>query len=132
MMAPFRFFYDENFSRMPNIFQIRSGTIGSHFSGLRILNILSEHTSTSSVAFVPMSTLRGYFASVFDMLDDLEKNLDHIFLRKGVIESNNRIDKLRHSIESVRISTFGRYLSSNLCFRFNYIDLVCLDSAVHR
>ena len=42
-----------------------------------------------------MSTLRGYFASVFDMLDDLEKNLD-IFLRKGVIESNNRIDKLHH------------------------------------
>lgn len=130
MMAPIRFFYDENLSQMPNIYQIRSGTIGSHFTALRILKILSEHTSTSTAAFVPMATLRSYFSSIFDMLDDLEKNLD-ILLRKGLIESNNRIDVLHESIESLRISTFGRYLFNNLCFRFNYVDLVCLDCAVH-
>lgn len=39
-MIPSRFFYDERLSLIPNIFQIRSKTLGSHFTALRHIRSL--------------------------------------------------------------------------------------------
>lgn len=130
MMVPYRLFYDERRSSVPNLFQLRSEENASHFTGLRVLDMLSNGPRTVNADYVPMSKIRAYFADTFNMLDDVEKNLD-IFLQMGVIESNNRLDKYQDSIDSVKITSYGRYIAEVLVHDFSYLDLVCLDCSVH-
>ncbi len=130
MMVPYRFFYDEESSNIPNIYQIRSETSGSHFTSLRVLSLLSANMSPKNPAYVPLSHLKGYFASNFNMLDDLAKNLD-VLLRTGIIESNNRVDEYTESIDSLKITPYGFYMVDTLWCMFNYLDLVSLDCAIH-
>ena len=130
MMVPYRLFYDERKSSIPNVFQVRSEENGSHFTGLRILDMLSRGPNAVNPDYVAMSRIRAYFADTFNMLDDAEKNLN-IFLRSGVIESNNRVDEYADSIDAIKITAYGRYISDVLVHDFSYLDLVCLDCGVH-
>ncbi|MDZ4851103.1 MAG: hypothetical protein SGI77_17585 [Pirellulaceae bacterium] len=130
MMIPYRLFYDERKSSIPNVFQIRSEVNGSHFTGIRILNMLSTGMNALNPDYVPLSHLRAYFADSFNMLDDAEKTLD-VFLKGGVIESNNRVDEYSNAIDSLRITAYGRYILEKLPHNFSYLDLVCLDCGVH-
>ena len=130
MMVPTRFFYDEDQSSIPNLYRIRSQTTGSHFTALRILSILSKNMSPTNPVYVPLSQLKVYFAGTFNMLDDFEKNLD-VLLRRGIVESNNRIDEYADTIDSLKITPFGYYMINTLCYMFNYVDLVSLDCGIH-
>jgi len=130
MMVPYRLFYDERKSSVPNVFQIRSEERGSHFTGLRILDMLSRGSASITPEYIPLSKLRAYFADTFNMLDDAEKTLD-VFLRGGVVESNNRIDEYSDTIDSIRVTPYGIYVGEVLAHNFSYLDLVCLDCGVH-
>jgi len=130
MMVPYRFFYDEDASSVPNLFKIRSEVRGSHFTAIRILSILSANMAPQNPCYVALSQLRGYF-SEFDMLDDLNKNLD-VLLRRGLVESNNRVDEYVEGIDSLKITPYGFYMTRTVCYMFNYLDLVSLDCGVHQ
>lgn len=130
MMVPYRLFYDESKSSVPNVYQIRSETMGSHFTGVRILKMLRRGTDALNPDYVPMSRLKAYFAETFNMLDDAQKTLD-VFLKGGVVESNNRVDEFDDSIDAVRITAFGSYICDTLAHNFSYLDLVSLDCGVH-
>ena len=130
MMVPYRLFYDERRSSVPNIFQPRSEDRGSHFTGLRILDMLSKGSASNTPDYVPMSLVRAYFAETLNMLDDAEKTMD-VFLKGGIIESNNRVDEYMDSIDAVKITAYGLYVSESLSTNFAYLDLVCLDCGVH-
>jgi hypothetical protein len=130
MMVPYRLFYDERKSSVPNIFQVRSDENGSHFTGLRILDMLSQKTALSNPEYVPLSRIRAHFADTFNMLDDAEKTLD-VFLRGGIVESNNRVDEYCDTIDAVRITAYGLYLANELASNFSYLDLVSLDCGIH-
>ena len=130
MMVPYHFFYDETRSKIPNIYQIRSPVVGSHFTALRILTLLSTNMSPANPTYIPLAQLRSYFATTFNMLDDLHRNLD-ILLRTGIIESDNRLDEYSNSIDSLKITPYGYYMTRTLCSLFNYLDLVSLDCAIH-
>ncbi|REK17945.1 MAG: hypothetical protein DWQ37_05335 [Planctomycetota bacterium] len=130
MMVPYRLFYDERKSSIPNIFQIRSEENGSHFTALRLLDMLSKGPKAVNPDYVAVSKIRAYFADTFNMLDDVEKNLD-VFLRGGVVESNNRVDEYVDTIDSVKITPYGRYIFDVLSHNFSYLDLVCLDCGIH-
>jgi hypothetical protein len=130
MMVPYRFFYDEGKSSIPNIYQIRSPSGGSHFTACRILSQLSENMSPQNPTYIPLATVRGYFANTFNMVDDFEKNLN-VLLNVGSVESDNRVDEYTDDIDSIRITPYGFYIAKTLALMFNYLDLVCLDCAVH-
>jgi len=130
MMVPYRLFYDEKKSNIPNVFQVRSEENGSHFTGLRLLDTLSKGSNAVNPDYVSMSKIKAYFADTFNMLDDVEKNLD-VFLEHGVVESNNRLDSYSDSIDSVKITAYGRYICDVLAHDFSYLDLVCLDCGIH-
>ncbi|MBA4391832.1 MAG: hypothetical protein C0399_12980, partial [Syntrophus sp. (in: bacteria)] len=70
MMVPYRFFYAEESSSIPNLFKIRSEISGSHFTALRILTLLSANMSPINPAYLPFSQLKAYFANNFNMMDD--------------------------------------------------------------
>src|SRR6185436_9335151 len=93
-------------------------------------DLISENMSPANPVFVPVSRLKGVFASRYRMLDDLCKNLD-MMLRAGLIESNNRLDTYSEAVDSVRITPYGYYMRDTLCGMFTYLDLICLDCAIH-
>ena len=129
-VLPDRFYYDEKLSSIPNIYQIRSDTVGSHFTALRILDIVSANMSPLNPVFIPVSRLKWIFASRFRMLDDLCKNLD-MMLKTGILESNNRLDAYSDAVDSVKMTAYGYYMRDTLCGMFTYLDLVCVDCAIH-
>lgn len=127
MMAPDRIFYEETLSRIPNVFQLRNDTNSSHFTGLRILDLLcNKYGGKSSTGFVDAKYFVQEFEETFSLKQDCEKNLD-IFLRKGLVESSNRLEVYNSDIDQIKITAFGKYLFDFLCFDFAYLDLICLD-----
>ncbi len=143
MMIPDRYNYDEVKSLIPNAYQCRSLKNGSHFTGLRILNLLKQVSPSAGdrASYFRVDLMCDDFDSKFGMRTDCEIWLD-IFLRHGLIESNNRLDC--YSVEStgskgemiyadeVRITAFGAYMFQKLCSTFSYLELVSLDTGLSK
>jgi hypothetical protein len=129
VMIPNRYFYDEKVSDIPNIYQLRYSRHSSHFTALRVLRKLDKIMDGSSQAYMPVAQLKAYFVETFNMLDDLNRNLD-MLLKHGFIESNNRLDSYSDDVDSIKITAYGRYMFRDLAYFFSYLDLVCTDSGV--
>ena len=139
MMVPQRFNYDEDKSLIPNLYQCRTPSRGSHFTMVRILRMLRQGNSISPerAGYWRADSLVDEFDSRFGMRNDCESALDAM-LQHGLIEANNRLD--RYSVErsgslkgeliyadEVRITAFGVYMLDYLASEFTYLDLVSLD-----
>lgn len=129
VMIPKRYFYDEGVSDIPNIYQLRSPRHGSHFTGLRILRKLSKTVDITSPSYFAVAELKGYFAEVFNMLDDFERNLD-VLLKHGFVEANNRLDSYSDAVDSIKITNYGLYMLAELSCYFTYLDLICTDCGI--
>lgn len=129
VMIPNRYFYDESLSDIPNIYQLRSIRHGSHFTSLRILRKLAKGIDPSAPSYFSVAEMRGYFAELFGMQIDFEKNLD-ILLQHGFVESNNRLDAYSESVDSIKITSYGLYMLTELAFYFTYLDLICTDCGI--
>lgn len=128
MMIPERFFYDERKSKIPNIYQLRNDNESSHFTGLRILNILHNKLGDKATnSFVDVKFLISNFEQKYDSKRDCINNLD-LFLEKGIIEANNRLESFSSDVNQIKLSSLGNYLYEYLAFNFAYLDLICLDS----
>lgn len=131
MMIPERFFYDERKSRIPNLYQLRNDTESSHFTGLRILHILHNLMGdTGSNGFIDARYLTYQFEIKYDAKVDCEKNLS-LFLEKGIIEANNRLETFSEKVNQIKITSLGSYIYEYLAFNFVYIDLICLDCGIY-
>ena len=126
VMIPYRFFYDEAQSSIPNIFKIRHKKNGSHFTALRILHKLSYGVDSTSPSYLSIGELKDYFNETFNMVDDFEKNID-IFLKWGLVEANNRLDSFSQDVDSVKITNYGLYIYETLSSFFTYLELVSSD-----
>lgn len=126
VMIPKRYFYDEELSDIPNMYQLRSNRHGSHFTALRILRKISKGSDKTSPSYHSIPELKAYFCEVFNMGEDFEKNIDTL-LKHSFIESNNRLDKYTETVDSVKITNYGLYMINELAFSFVYLDLVCTD-----
>jgi hypothetical protein len=127
-MIPYRFFYDEAESQVPNVYEIRSRRNGSHFTALRILGRLAVGDPLNR-PYLAVPTLQAEFVQTFGMQEDFQLNID-MLLKFRLVEANNRIEEYRPELDSVRITNFGTYLYSEMCTFFTYIDLVCVDCAI--
>lgn len=129
VMIPNRYFYDEKSSHIPNIYQIRSLRKGSHFTALRILRKISKDVDPTAPKYFQVTDLCAYFMEKFGMLEDFKLNLDTL-LRHGFVESDNRLDKYSERVDSVKITSYGKYMLDDLSNYFSYVDLVCTDCGV--
>ena len=126
LLTPSRLFYDEKYSKVPNLFQIRTGEGGSHFTGLRILKRLSLSQDPLAPSFVVMSEIRGFFVEFFGSDVDFVQWTDRL-LATNLIESSTRHDIFSDSIDALRITSFGQFALAELYKNFTYVDLVCTD-----
>lgn len=131
MMIPDRFFYDELKSKIPNLYQLRNDTDSSHFTGLRIMQILHNRVSDKgSNGFIDVKYLIQIFENKYDAKMDSIKHLD-LYLEKGIIESSNRLEKFSEDVDQIKLTALGNYIFEFLAFNFAYIDLVCLDCGMY-
>ncbi len=131
MMIPERFFYDERKSKIPNLYQLRNDNDSSHFTGLRLLHILHNRMGDKgSNGFMDVKFLIHQFETKYDSKADCEKNLS-LFLEKGIIEANNRLETFSEKVNQIKITSLGNYIFEYLAFNFAYLDLVCLDTGVY-
>lgn len=130
VMIPYRFFYDESQSSIPNIFQVRNKKNGSHFTGLRILHKLSDGIDPANPFYISIGELKEYFSESFNMIEDFEKNID-IFLKWDLVEANNRLDYYSNDVDSVKITNYGLYIFETLSSFFTYIELISSDCGVY-
>lgn len=127
MMIPERLFYDESSSKIPNIFQLRNDTLSSHFTGLRILHYLhNKKGDKGSRGFIDIKYLIHEFDVKFDSKADCIKHLS-LYLEKGIIEANNRLETFTDKVDQIKLTAFGNYIYEYLAFNFAYIDLISLD-----
>lgn len=127
MMIPERLFYNESNSRIPNIFQLRNDTLSSHFTGLRILHYLhNKRGDKGSRGFIDIKFLIHQMDIQFDSKADCIKHLS-LYLEKGLIEANNRLEVYSEKVDQIKLTAFGNYLYEYLAFNFAYVDLVSLD-----
>ncbi len=129
IMIPYRFFYDESESKVPNIYQVRARTNGSHFTALRILKRLAIGDPTNR-PYIAVPTLATEFSQKFNMKEDMELNLD-ILLRYRLVEANNKIDEYTPQVDNVRITNYGTYLLTEMSRFFTYIELISTDCAIY-
>ena len=131
MMIPERFFYDERKSKIPNLYQLRNDNDSSHFTGLRILHMLHNRMGDKgSGGFIDVKYLTYQFELKFDSKLDCEKTLS-LFLEKGIIEANNRLETFSEKVNQIKITSLGNYIYEYLAFNFAYIDLICLDCGIY-
>jgi hypothetical protein len=130
VMIPYRFFYDETQSSIPNIFQIRNKKNGSHFTGLRILQKLADGIDPANPFYLSIGELKEHFSEAFNMVEDFEKNID-IFLKRDLVEANNRLDSYSSDVDSVKITNYGLYIYETLSSFFTYIELIASDCGVY-
>lgn len=128
-MIPSRFFYDEELSKIPNLYQVRSKSHGSHFTALRILSKLLTGHDRTNAPFVPVATLALDFIEVFAMREDFELNID-LLLRHRLVESNNRLEQYDANVDSVRATAYGAFVFHVLSRAFTYLELVASDCAI--
>lgn len=129
VMVPNRYFYDESSSDIPNIFQLRFSRNCSHFTGLRILRKLAKAIEGNAAGYVPVAQLQTYFVETFNMLNDMQNNID-VLLKHGFVEASNRIDYYSDDLDSIKITAYGTYMLNELAYYFTYLDLVCMDCGV--
>src|SRR6185312_6875169 len=103
----------------------------SHFSGLRILVYLDNRSmDKSNSGFLDAKYLIQKFENDYDLKTDCERHLD-IFLQKGIVEANNRLEEFSEFVDQIRITAFGKYLLDFLAFEFTYLDLISLDCGLY-
>lgn len=129
MMIPDRIFYDENLSRVPNLYRLRNDNNSSHFTGLRILNLLVQKFTTNPSGFIDGKLFVQEFEEKYHLKDDCENHLD-VFMKKGIVESSNRLESYDELIDQIKITAYGHYLFDTLAFNFAYLDLISLDCGV--
>lgn len=129
MMIPDRIFYDESLSRIPNIYRLRNDINSSHFTGIRILNMLSQKMTANSNGFIDAKIFLQEFYQKFQLIEDCELNLD-IFIRNGLVECSNRLEEFSKQVDSIKITALGLYILETLSFNFSYVDLISIDCGV--
>lgn len=128
MMIPERFFYDEKLSYIPNLFQIRDPSNGSHFTGIRLLKLINSYSGDDkNSGFIDVKHVIQEIENIYNNGFEAEKILD-IFLNKTLIESSNRLESYSHLVDQVRLTSFGRYMLNDLMKRFVYLELVSIET----
>jgi len=141
MMIPTRYNYDETKSLIPNFYQIRFPSNGSHFTTIRVLSCIKNgiHVAGDGNGFQRVIDICDNFDNYFGMREDCELCID-VMLSHGILEADNRLDALRVEkagclgeyiyADSVRLTAFGSHMLDTLCKAYTYLELVSFDTGV--
>lgn len=125
MIPTYRFYNEQTSTSIPNIYRLRSDQNSSHFTAYRILNKLAIRNDN----YISISEFKSDFSDIFHMDNDFLLNID-LLLKRGLIESENGIDRFNDDLQKVKISPFGYYMQKTIFKDFTYLELVSSDTSV--
>jgi len=130
VMLAARKYYKEEQSPILNIFDCGAYKNSSHFTALRILNMLLLYRAQSSKegqGYIEINRLLSSFEDIFDNTEDFIITLNRL-LQKQLVEVNTRSTESVIGASHVRATSAGWYYSRYLVRSFCYLDLVLQDT----
>jgi len=130
IMLGHRGYYKEDQSPILNVFNCSAEKNASHFTGLRILQLLLDHRGESSregQGYVELSRLVGMMEDIFDNMKDVTFALDRL-VRGQLTEVNTRSTETVLGASHIRVTSAGWYYLRYLVHDFPYLDLVLQDT----
>lgn len=131
MLGDFQFYKDSR-SPVANLFEVSACPAASNLTGIRLLHFLdghSGHANPEGTGFIPIEDVTRLFGEVFGETEDVSFMIAR-FISKHLIEADNRQVTALESVRFVRITRSGKYYISTLAGRFQYLDLVSLDTPI--
>jgi hypothetical protein len=125
-----RYYYKEAYSSILNVFECGKEKNSSHFTSLRLLNILNTFKTQSSregEGFHEIVLILSMFEDVFDNKQDCIKSLGRLVYRR-LIETNTKNFDSIEGATHIRITSAGWYYLKYLSDSFAYLDLVFQDT----
>ncbi|WP_408891157.1 hypothetical protein ACJ2CR_15045 [Myxococcus faecalis] len=125
-------FYKERRSPVLNMFERANIPESSNLTSPRLLEFLSRRSGLAhaeGVGFVPIEEVLRAFAEIFGDDRDVRFHANRL-LERRLIESDNRQVEGVVGARCLRITRSGSYYLNTLMKRFQYLDLVSLDTPV--
>jgi len=123
--------YRESESKVLNVFDRGSEGLSSHFTLLRLINLLLAHGQTATPegrGFVRLDEVLGAFADCFG--DDRDViNAANRAVRRQLVQVDTRSTESANGSTWIRVSSGGLYYAKFLANSFAYLDLVLEDTA---
>ncbi|MFA5794239.1 MAG: hypothetical protein WC980_04145 [Candidatus Brocadiia bacterium] len=133
MMQDFRYYSEDRNNIVINLFEVDKKGVSSHFTRLRLLELLSLNKNISS------SEGKGFYRindiqAIFDKLN-YESSLivGHLntLLKYNLIETDNLLRDSIAKSDYVRITAGGEYYLRFLVEKFVYIDVIITDTSIY-
>lgn len=125
-------FYNEAESPILNLYNISDMSKPSHFTKMRILNILNNCQNQS-----------GPYGQGYEKIIDIKKKLIYVgisdedviqsliqMIQKGLIENDLHSSKYFNQANAIRLTPAGEYYYKILGGRFAYLDIVLQDTPI--
>lgn len=125
-----RRYYKESASPIINVFECGAQKNASHFTGIRLLNLLLSFRGQSTSeghGYLDLARAATLFEDVFDNKEDFITTADRL-VRRQLIETNTRSTEGTLGASHVRVTSAGWYLARYLVRSFPYLDLVLQDT----
>jgi hypothetical protein len=125
-----RCYYKESESPIMNLFDCGSEKNSSHFTALRILNLLLAHRGESSregQGYFEIARALSLFEDVFDNREDFIRTANRL-IGKQLLETNTRSTETMDGASHIRVTSSGWYYVRFLVKSFSYLDLVLQDT----
>lgn len=116
-----------------NVFECSTYQNSSHFTSLRILNLLQSHKDVYNAegrGFIEWSKVQYEFENAFDNLDDVLFSAQRL-LKWKLIEVNTKSNDSFENVTHIKCTSAGNYYLCSLHKEFAYIDLVLQDTPLN-
>lgn len=128
-----RRYYKESESPIMNLFDCGTEKNSSHFTTLRLLNLLLAHRGESSPegqGYVEIGSVVATFEDRFDNREDCLRSMERLVSRQ-LVEIDTKSVSTLEGAKVVRITSAGWYYVRYLVSRFAYLDLVLQDTPLN-
>ena len=128
-----RNYYKEEQSPILNVFDCGVYKNSSHFTALRISQLLLSYRSQASregQGYMEIARVLNSFEEIFDNSEDFLVTLTRL-LQEQLIEANTRSSETIKGASHVRVTSAGWYYFNYLVRSFCYLDLVMQDTPIN-
>ncbi len=134
VMLKDRMYYKETIDNpVMNVFDCGTERNSSHFTALRLLELLRLHNSEYSPmgrGFIEWNKVLYEFENSFDNLDDVIRTAERL-VRWRLIEVNTKSQESLQDVTHVMITGAGDYYLKYLVNKFCYLDLILQDTPLN-
>jgi len=132
MLGEKAFYRETDKNPVMNIYECSTTSNSSHFTSLRLLNLLESHKdeyNQEGRGFTNWANVQYEFENAFDNIDDLLFCAKRL-LRWKLVEVNTKSSDSFDNVTHIKCTSAGYYYLKSLHVEFSYLDLVLQDTPI--